>query len=130
MSEKKSDSLKHDKKLGEVDPKTYPFLCNVHLNTEEIGATERTMELNRLTRALDHAAQFWDEWEDGARQVELRIHYLKMDDVIPSVGIAVHVQPLNVPLEGEARFMQHMVAAISSLEKTGLDSKHGGWTLV
>lgn len=84
----KGETLSHDPKLGEVDPRTYPLLGKVRLKCDKIGSHERVAQANSLIRLVDSACM-----EAGESRV--RIHLTVESGGDPKKTIEIRIQGLT-----------------------------------
>lgn len=82
------ETLAHDPKVGEVDPRTYPLLGKVRLGSTKIGSHERVSQANGLIRMVDVACQ-----EAGESRV--RVHLTAEPGGDTKKAIEVRIQGLT-----------------------------------
>lgn len=121
MSENAKRPLEHDPRLGEVDPRTYPLICKVHLGCEKIGSHERVLQLNRLGRVLDR--MFTD-----AGEPQCRLHFTAEPGVDAKRSIEVRAQCLTCRTDKkELEMVAKVQEQIDSIRTSG---ESMGWTLI
>lgn len=113
-------SLAFDPEMGEVDPRTYPLICYIRLKCLDIGSTERILQINRMTRALDLICT-----ESGDAQT--RVHYTNKPGMESAECVEVRIQPLLTSAEDEPALVEKVRAQIDVLREKG---KTMGWEIL
>ena len=85
---KKAETLAHDPKRGEVDPRTYFHLGNVHVTCEKRGDHQRILALNRLNWFVNKLCE-----EYGEQHV--RVHFTQAPGIDATKLVEVRIQPLT-----------------------------------
>lgn len=117
----KRETLRYDPSLGEVDPRTYFFLCPVQFKTKKLGSEVRGHELRRLMRIIDEICT-----DEGDKQV--RIHMTLSPGVSGLDRVEVRLQPTTMhQVTAEAELLDRVKDRIDEIEKAGED---GGWTVL
>lgn len=129
MPDYNMNSLRHDPRLGEVDPRTYPLIASVCFRTRQRGTHSRRQEINRLTRVIDRLATEWAE-EQGQEHIEIRTHYTAHPDKSPVDVVEVRVQPMNLAVKQEPLLAEYLRSRADEIAKAGKDPKWGGWQVL
>lgn len=118
--QQQDETLHHNAKMGEVDPRSYFLLCSVKLACAKIGDHERILQLNRLNRAVDLLA-------DAEGEPRTRIHFTACPGTPPAAKVEVRVQFCSVNEEAERVVSEKMLKRVQELAEMG---KTAGWSLV
>lgn len=102
--------LRHDPKLGEVDPRTYPLLCLVKLECKKVGSHERILQVSRLQRVIDTLST-------GLGEPKVRAHFTVDPEVDSKTSVEVRLQPLTIGPKDAAAFVSKVREAIKALPK-------------
>ena len=83
------ETLAPNKKLGEVDPRSYALLGLVKFKTTKIGSHERLVEASRLHRAIDAITTV-----EGDKHA--RVHLTVAPGMDAKKSVEVRLQPLTI----------------------------------
>jgi len=121
MSKRQPVSFAYDPDQGEVDPRSYPLVCKVHLASQVVGSHQRVLQANRICRVLDKL--FEDEGETQAR-----IHFTDEPGVDAKKQVDVRVQCITIEsAKEEAAIVAKVQEKLDVLKEHG---ETGGWTVI
>lgn len=113
--------LQHNPEFGEVDPRTYPLICKVHLGCSKVGTHERVIQIQRLMRVLD--GLFEEEGESQAR-----LHFTAEPGVDVKKWIEVRAQCQTCRTDKDEQ--EKVKAVIAQMDLIREAGERMGWTLV
>lgn len=106
--------LKHDPKLGEVDPRSYPLVCLAAFKCRKIGNHERILQISRLQRVIDTISSRMGD-------PKARVHFTADPQKDPKDSVEVRLQPLTLP---EAEKVPFVTKVAQELRNTKADDDY------
>ena len=103
--------LRHDPKLGEVDPRTYPLICWAKFACPKVGSHDRILQVSRLQRTLDKLCT-----ENGDSKT--RIHFTVDPEIDSKIKVEVRLQPLTLETDKIQGFVGMIKQKLSAMDKS------------